>query len=181
MTNTTPLSTPNPKETGSVERWWLLVHSQTFRQLPLETSLSFPVPVVENGKLYLAAFYYGVLRPSGMGSSIAMPPKVRLLATYPEGRILRLERDTTEKLFPGIADMHAPEPSKGGMIISGDRNRLRKALFDAYIDILELFRNGNDDAIKQAEFRKIFALIVSARLLPYYHALNHAFFEWLER
>jgi hypothetical protein len=181
MNKTSLKSIPNPKETNPVERWRSLVHSQTFRQLPLETSLSFPIPVIEGKTVQMSAFYYGVLRPTGMGSSIAMPPKVRLVATYPEGRILRLEQDTTRNLFPGIQDIPVPERTKGDAVVPGERARNRKALFDAYPDILELFRNGNNDMIKRADFRRLFALVVSVQLMPYYRALNPIFFSWLEQ
>jgi len=89
-----------------------------------------------------------------------------LLASYPDGHILHLEQGATEKLFPGVQENQTSEPAKSGANASGQRNRDRKALFDIYPHILELFQRGQDDPQNRAKFRNLFSVAALTGCAP---------------
>jgi len=179
MPNPTP-PIPIPADASLVERWWLTVRGQTFRQLLLETALSLPIPVLQDDSLYLTAFYYGVKRVAGPGTGQAMPPVVRLSATYPEGRLLSFLHRKVEELFPGLPASGVLGPLTGGQATPNDRIQARRALFAAYSRILELYQKKKSAPAERKEFTKAFYEVAEPALLPYYRSLNPDFFGWLE-
>jgi len=173
-------SIPISDDASPVERWWLTVRRQTFRQLPLETALSLPIPVLQANSLYLTAFYYGVKRVSGPGTSQAMPPVARVSATYPEGRLLSFLHRKVENLFPDLPASGILGPLTVGQASPDERMQARRVLFVAYSNLLDLYQNEKSAKIERKEFTKAFNKVAEPALLPYYHALNPGFFEWLE-
>ncbi len=169
-----------PSDASPTERWWREVRSQTFKQLPLESALSWPVPVVENHTLRLDAFYFGVQRVAGPGTSRARPPLARLSASFPSARLLLFIRREYTELFPGL-----PMSGDLGLLSNGDmqpaeRMQARSELFSLYTEILNQYPQDSDVQARQA-FASAFWRLAEPGLLPYYHALNPHFFEWLSR
>jgi hypothetical protein len=170
-----------PADASLVERWWLGVRGQTFRQLPLETAFSLPIPVLQDNDLSLAAFYFGVKRGSGPGKGTALPPLARLRASFPEGRLLVFLHRKSQELFPGL-----PVSGELGSLTQAktspeERMKMRKALFAAYDKIMELYSQNSGTSAERKEFEKAFVEVAEPALLLYYRALNPHFFEWLEK
>lgn len=168
-----------PADASPAEAWWLTVRSQTMRQVPLETALSLPVPVVQNGQLYLAAFYYGVKRGGGPGTGVALAPLARLLASYPAGRLVSFVHRDVGDLFPGLASTGELGPVVAAPQPPAERMRERHTLFALYTPILEAYRTGVKEPEQLAAFRSMFHRMAEPGLLPYYRALNPDFFKWL--
>jgi hypothetical protein len=171
---------PIPADASPVERWWLTVRGQTFKQLTLETALSLPVPMFPEGRLALAVFYYGVKRGAGPGKSHAMPPVARVSATYPEARLLLFAHCQAQELFPGLPVSGDLGPLAGVQAVPGDRYQQRRALFAAYGKIMELYHEKKGSRAERKAFAAAFTRVAEAPLLPFYRALNPDFFDWLE-
>lgn len=173
-------SIPIPEDANQVERWWLTVRDQTFRTLPLETALSIPVPALSGERVILHAFYYGVQRGARPGLGKALPPIARVAASYPEGKLLFFQHRRMGELFPGLPDLGPQgELTRPGMSVQ-ERMQARKALFLAYEKVIDSFCKQADVRGVQDGFKELFLQVVEPGLKSYYHALNPAFFRWLD-
>ena len=168
-----------PKDASPVERWWWTVHYQTMDFLPLESALSFPVPMIKGDVLMLEAFHYGVKPGGDPGKAIAMPPTARLIATFPQGRLLFFLHRTIAELFAGLPSSGELGPLSSVWLSAQERKSEKKALFALYTPILAQYRGGSKDGTAARDFLAAFERIAGASLLPYYRALNPHFFAWL--
>jgi len=172
---------PIPTNASEVERWWLTARGQTFRQMPIESAISLPVPVWLGDRLCLAAFYFGVQRSASPAQSQAMPPLARLTATYPDCRLMGFVHREMKDLFPGLptdgplGELPGGGPAEGKRIINA-----RRALLAAYGPVLEGYRSKEFSAEARQAFLKDFMAVAESPLLLYYRALNPDFFAWLE-
>jgi hypothetical protein len=181
MTANRPGSVQIPADASPVEAWWLTLRSQTMRQLPVESALSWPVPLVRDGQLYLAAFYYGVRRVAGPGTGLALPPIARVVASYPAGRLMSFVHRQLTDLFPGLPSTGELGPLVAVQQPPTERMRDRKALFALYSPILDQYHKGAQEHDQRQAFQVAFMRLAEPGLLPYYWALNPDFFEWLAR
>jgi hypothetical protein len=163
-----------PKNASPVEQWWLKFRQQTNRQVPIETALSLPIPIMKNNELLLSVFYYGVEKVSGPGTSLAKPPVARMMGTYPVPHIVQFVTNKVEELFPGL-----PTGGTIGPLIEGVRNR--QELFSLYTPILALFSLKEVTTDRREDFIAAFQRQAEPGLLPYYQALNPNFFQWLNK
>jgi hypothetical protein len=170
-----------PKSASPVEQWWLKIRQQTNRQVPLETALSFPIPVMKNNELLLSVFYYGVEKVSGPGNSLAKPPVARLIGTYPVPHIVQFVTNKVEDLFPGLPSGGTIGPLVGGHFTPTERMKGRQELFRLYTPILALFSLKEETTDRREDFKAAFQKQAEPGLLPYYQALNPDFFDWLNK
>lgn len=169
-----------PKGAGPVERWWYVVRSQTFKQLPLEAALSYPIPVFEGGRLHLASFYYKVKHSSTLGESGTALPLAKLMATYPEGEVLSFQKKGASELFIGVFPHEKPGSLFKEPATPKERMNNRKLLFELYSDIIVFYQEKQGTENSKSAFLNIFEKVSELPLIPYYHALNPDFFQWLE-
>lgn len=174
--------TPKQNDDTLIEKWWTQVRSQTMRLLPIESAMSLPIPIEQDGKPCLSTFYYGVKRKGGLGMTVIMPPIARIIATYPAARLLSFQHKQTGELFPGLPS----SGELGGPIYSeistpSERVDARKLLLKLCFEIVELFWVRGDTPEIQHQFSNMFSKIAESPLIPYYQALNPEFFSWLMR
>jgi hypothetical protein len=179
MKEISSISVPMPKDASDVERWHLLVHAQTYRQQPLIASLSYPVPVPANNGLLLAAFYYAN-QAAADGQPLGVKPiGVNVLATYPEGRVSHVDSGLPEQLFPAMPAANSAKWPTGEPQVPGGLWKNRKVLLNKYPAILDDFWKHAEVAGERMGFFKLFVYVAYPELMPYYYALNPAFFDWL--
>jgi len=166
-----------------VENWWQIVRRATFRQVTLESALSWPVPLRLEAGLALAAFYYGVWRPAGFNSlpAQARPPRARLVAAYPSGRLWQFTHHSLGELFPGLPTQVDLGPLLPMLQSPASRAAARANLFTTYNDILAPYLTGEVPGRERGAFLMAWQSLAEPGLLPYYHALNPDFFDWLAR
>jgi hypothetical protein len=170
-----------PPSAGPVERCWMLMRSQTFRQLPLETTLSLPIPGKQDNRLYLMAFYYGVKRIKGPGTGHILPPIARVSVVYPDGRLLSFTHRNVEELFPGLPNVGDLGPLSASPASPNEKMQTRRSLFNGYTKILELYQQDKGTLVERQAFSKLFLGVAESALLPFYRALNPEFFQWLKK
>lgn len=172
-----------PADASDVERCWLKTRWQTFHELPLESALSLPVPVIDSSEgLCLSGFYYGVSRGTEKGSTVIKTPLARMISSYPEGQVIsfRLKKDGI--LFPGLPDEGQLGIISAGTINPSDRVRNRKELYRVISEtIISFSQNIPLTLDEKSTLLVLWNQIVEEPLLPYYEMLNPDFFRWLER
>jgi len=172
---------PTSPTAGTVERWWNTVRGLTLKQVPLESALSYPIPIVEDDKLCYAVFYYRILRHGNPKDSRAGMPIARVVATYPEGRLLIFEHQKAADLFPDIPpreDLGRAGPAE--LMSTSDLMAARREYFLLCEEIGRRYfqeKSGNDSRL---HFLELFKQLTEAGLEPYYRALSPQFFAWLE-
>jgi hypothetical protein len=174
------LSFQTPEPASPVERWWQTIRKSTVRQVVIESALSLPVPQWVDGELVLAAFYYRTRSGGGPGKGIALPPFARLVASYPEARILEFTQAEAEALFPGMPIPAELGPLSAGSLSVDERNAAWDALFTLYPNVLDAYR-GQQPFDEREKFSDLFFTLLPPGLAPFCTALNPAFFTWLGR
>lgn len=167
-------------ENSPVEQWWLTVRKQTSRQLPVESALSWPIPLWQKEHFCLAVFYYGVRRVAGPGTGLALPPLAKVVATYPTYRLLAFLHRKAEDIFPGL-----PDAGELGALVAiplspTERMKERHALFALYPSLLDQYQGHSGEMDHRTNFKVSFYRLAEPGLVPYYHALNPSFFAWLD-
>jgi hypothetical protein len=180
LKNTRPGFPKISAEAGPAERWWLTVRAQTSRQLPLESVLSWPIPLWQQEDFCLTVFYYGVRRVAGPGTGVALPPIARLIATYPATHLITFLHRKAGNLFPGLPDTGELGPLVATLLSPGERMNERRALFALYTPLLSQYQSDIGETDHRSSFRTAFQRLAEPGLLPYYRALNPQFFDWLE-
>lgn len=172
---------PTSPTAGAVERWWNTVRGLTLKQVPLESALSYPIPVVEDNKLCYAVFYYHILRQGGLKDSRAGKPIAKVVATYPEGRLLIFEHQKAADIFPDIPlkeDFGRAGPTK--LMSTSELLAARREYFLLCEEVGRQYSQEKSDENKRLQFLELFKQLTEAGLEPYYRALNPRFFDWLE-
>lgn len=170
----------NPTQSNAVEYWIAQVRRQTSRQVPIETAFSLPVPIIVQKKQAVAAFYYGIQRQGRPEAGLALPPVARLIAAYPEPRLIEFLHKQAQLLFPDL-----PAHGDLGLLLADPELKIqqrmenRKKLFDLYPPIVDAFFKNMDDKYIRQQFFSAFSQLAEPGLLPYYRALNPEFFNWL--
>ena len=152
-------------------------HPLLDREISLEAVLSYPVPVRRESGLFFRFFLYST--QSKEAQRLILVPFARLTTTD-AGNIIEYINRRWDDPFPGLRSEGALDLGAAGVRADMMRNR-RKALFAHYPQVVEVFpkKPSDDDRPAIEAFRGAFFDLTAGSLVPYYQALNPAFFAWL--
>lgn len=175
-----PISVPGTSELSQAERCWQLVRAATYRQLPLESALSLPVPAGNLDLPEITGFYYGILRGAQPHDTRARRPLARLTGEYPSGRLISFVTRKAETLFPQLPDHQDLVPVVEVAFQPHERRKIKEAYYSVFEDTAHCFWSGQvvDDTARR--FAELFRQLMEPGLQVYYQALNPAFFSWIE-
>jgi hypothetical protein len=151
-------------EAQPARTWWSRVHGAAeFANLPLAAVLSYPVPGADDLR------FFHVLPPSARGGEWRL--LTRVVARMPSLELASVRRSGgPDALFPGLPDEVEGE---GARYVA----QTEDALYAAYPLLLTRWPEKPADALG-SQFLEALAQLAPACLLPYYEALNPAFFDW---
>lgn len=158
--------------------------------MPLEYRTSWWVPVQGpmDGRLYLAVFFYAVTTRPGEPARFGRPQYHGTLDPV-NGQFV----EVTDCAYRDFAAHLPPDPIVGTLTAgqtpprtAEEWDRLRDELYAAYDALLpvafcDAAELSEEQRLTAARFRSTFGALVEPFMLPYYEALNPAFFEWLNR
>jgi hypothetical protein len=154
--------------------------------IPLEYRTSWWVPVCgsDDGRLYLAGFFYPVSARPGAPSRVGRP-QLHCTLDPTSGQFV----EVTDCSYHDFAPHLPPDPVVGELSTAPSAeewDRKRTELQEAYDQLLPVaFRDPGVLSETQREvvsrFRSAFEGVVEPFLRPYYEALSPRFFEWLQQ
>ncbi len=160
--------------------------SSPYRSLiPLEASLSYPVPHKSpDGDVYLDFLVYTVERAGKDESALLHKPFASLRVTYPDGEWVGFHRH--DHMYHGWQDQvvaEYPSLSERGLTFSESKEQRRRlyAAIEKLIPsllIAEVSKNGVQDSVD--ECWKLWLSASEPGLLDEYRSINPEYFEWLE-
>jgi hypothetical protein len=156
--------------------------------IPVEMELSWWVPVIResDGKLYLGAFFYATVIRHGAPKQVRRP-RFQIVVDPEDGRLVAL----TDCDYQDFAAVVPTGDVVGELRLEDlpartipELEQLRDELSQAYDRILGLAFKPTEQLTPTecetvAQFKKRFEHAVEPFMMPFYHALNPAFFEWL--
>lgn len=158
---------PPLPEAPLAQRCWIAVKAlPELGKLPLTATLSYPVP----GPRGLLHFFH-VLPAMRSGDNQRL--LTRLTVKLPGLAITEMRKATDSALFPGL-------PAEVPAVATRHSPGAEPALFEAYSKLLERWPEREAGPLGP-QFLETLTVLVPAPLVPYYKALNPAFFEWCER
>ena len=156
------------------------------RQAGLQSAISRPVPIIENGKIkltYLLYLSFIVRGEDGQMKQMQNEPFSAVSIDYETEKILshkKLERKNPGK--SSLKEYSLPDY----FLSSDDPDKLWEELYSLYPAIIEAYasyKNGKQIDIDNSEiarFSQLFQLSIQSYFKNHYYSLNPDFFVWLE-
>lgn len=139
------------------------------------TAFSWPVPVIENQRLYL---HYLMYTTRLEGPRLAYyPPFGRVRVSYPDGTVIGKQDIVVAENAPAVGYYPYPEIAHLG---KGEKSALWDALADAYPGAIAAFAGWPSGAVPEdlKEFGRMLRMAVPSFYASAYHELNPQFFAW---
>jgi hypothetical protein len=153
-------------------------HPVCQQSVPLESTLSLPVPDIRHGRAYLRFFVYQRGRASKGQPRPVYRPFIRLSIEFPSGRLVEFN----DLLFIEGAPA-TPISEQVGEVVDfaveghtfADIVTARKRLFEITETVLQLLQQEKSPIDVEStlmEYRGLLDRLVEPGLYPYYHSLN---------
>jgi len=161
----------------------IFVNENIFRLLPLESSLSLPIPMKINGKVFLTLISFTGKKLEKNQKITVFPPNAKIILDFPRGKIVHyidlfaLKSNMQKSFNDPIGDF--PHEQIKDITLS-EYKRRKKELLIKYDRAIELFDTGKNDQSFHEDFRKSFFELCEPCIIPYLKKMCPAFFKWLE-
>jgi hypothetical protein len=155
-------------------------HPHRWQEIPLETALSLPVPLINTEQPSLGFFIYSVGGP--ITHRVIGPPTHRVVASLQNLEHIQFVHVTASEMgFAADTTLETivPEPRGEG---AESYDNLVKQLCVALDQLVQVYANTPELLEKQTaqDYQRLLSRLEKRSLLPAYHALNPHFFKWLE-
>ena len=155
--------------------------------IPTESNLSYPVPLLKDGKMYLRFFFFNRSRPDHGGKPGIFRPFARISAHYPSARIV-------EFVDLGFLEGKPETPNSETVTVVSSTSldslnfsqvvQKQKEFFNITEAIFSIYGSENltqEEHTTIGQYKELFDLLVDKGLISHYKVLNPIFFDWLER
>ncbi|MBO0859038.1 MAG: hypothetical protein J2P21_11295 [Chloracidobacterium sp.] len=164
------------------------LHPFVFEQITLESTLSCPIPIKIEDRIFLAFFFYPAGGP--INDFKIWPPYYRVLAdteSIENIQFTRVEPKDFGINFPNSQPLGNLDDEYLNGVTESEYKAMVERFFGLVDDIVRLYLKPSSelsapakDVVKQ--FHRLFYILApkTKLLLPYYRAMNPEFFDWID-
>ena len=162
------------------------VHPFTMKNITRQSALSWPVPVKKGDRMFLAFFYFRVGGP--ISDRKVRPPYYRVLAdteSIENIQFTPVEPKDFGINFPSDQPLGKEENENLSGVTRSEYEAMVEQFYSLVDEMVRLYMKfpsemsvREKDAV--AQFHKLFHILETKLLLPYYMAMNPVFFAWVD-
>lgn len=147
--------------------------------IPLESVLSYPIPVIESGQIFLKFLVYQRgWAPRGSRRPVH-PPHAKITIEYPSGRFIEYKDLKNESTIETIGEYPHDTISKLSVDEIIDLQETFYLVTEYLIPMLNRSPENEEERGYVTRYKELANLLIEPGLRPYYQELNPILFRWL--